>query len=228
MQWLLWKAFLIISGTAATFAVGCSKSDPVAANIPGGDDSTAGGSPGTGGSAPQKRNTDALHPVVAIRTSLGEITVKLDAELAPITVDNFLTYAKSGQYNGTIFHSVDRGFIALGGGFTPDLQEKPVQLPIRNEAHNGLKNRRGTIAMSRNPEAIDSASCQFFINLADNPSLDFKGRETAAEYGYCVFGEVVSGQDVLDRLDKAEVKSQPQFDKLPVESITIKAVQQTK
>ena len=123
----------------------------------------------------QKPASDPLHPVVVIETSLGNITVRLDAEKAPLTVDNFLSYVGAGQYDQTIVHQVYKGQGFLAGGYGTNLVEKPGRTPVRNEAHNGLKNRRGTIAMVRLPDAIDSATCQFFINVADNPALDLQG-----------------------------------------------------
>ena len=117
---------------------------------------------------------DRLHPLVQFHTTLGDITIKLDAEHAPITVDNFLAYLDQGQYDNTLFHQVLPGVAILGGGYDTFGKEKPTLPPIRNEAHNGIKNRRGTIAMARRPDMVDSSTCQFFINLADNPNLDYK------------------------------------------------------
>jgi cyclophilin family peptidyl-prolyl cis-trans isomerase len=161
---------------------------------------------------------NTAHPEVLVKTSAGDIRLRLNAELAPLSVRNFLEYVESGHYDGTIFHQVIRGYVLLGGRFTPKQFEKPVRTPIRNEAHNGLKNIRGTIAMARSPEVIDSSSCQFFINLSDNPSLDHKGRE-AEEYGYCVFGEVIEGMDVVERIAASKVRDQQSYE--PVEAIII-------
>ena len=162
-------------------------------------------------------------PKAVITTSLGKITVELDMEHAPITVHNFLTYANAKHYDQTIFHYVQPGEMILGGGFTADLKEKPTSEPIRNEAHNGLKNRRGTIAMSRSYESIDSATCQFFINLADNPKLDFRDR-TPEGYGYCVFGHVVAGADVVDRIAATPTRDQGDFVSVPVTPVVIESV----
>ena len=158
-----------------------------------------------------------------IRTNEGDIVVRLDAEKSPLTVDNFLGYVDSNFYQNTIFHQVDKGFVVLGGGYTANMQEKSGLTPIRNEAHNGLKNRRGTIAMARDPENIDSATCQFFINLANNTSLDYRSRE-ASDYGYCVFGEITEGMDVVDRIGQVQVQTVGQAEKTPVRPIVIESV----
>ena len=129
------------------------------------------------------------------RTTLGTITVALNPEKAPTTVRNFLEYVRSGYYEGTVFHRVIPGFMVQGGGFTPDIKEKPAGEPIRNEASNGLRNARGTIAMAR-LDAPNSATSQFYINLRANHTLDYGIRGA----GYAVFGEVVEGMDVVDRI----------------------------
>lgn len=165
------------------------------------------------------------HPKVRISTSLGDITVKLDAEKAPHTVTNFLEYVDRRFYEGTIFHYIDPGFIAMAGGYTEDLQAKETRAEIMNEAHNGLKNARGTISMARDPAIIHGASSQFFFNLADNASLDHVDRESAADYGYCVFGEIVEGLDVIELIASIQVRDTDDFVSIPVESIVIKSVQ---
>ncbi len=137
---------------------------------------------------------------VLLETSRGEIKLELDDQRAPETVKNFLTYAEAGFYDGTIFHRVVADFMIQGGGYTADLQAKPTLAPIRNEAGNGLKNRRGTIAMARTP-MIDSATSQFFINLRDNDFLDHRGNDPES-FGYAVFGRVVAGMDVVDSIGK--------------------------
>ena len=133
--------------------------------------------------------------MVVLHTSLGEITIALDAERAPVTVENFLAYVDAGFYDGTIFHRVIDGFMIQGGGMTPDMQQKQTRDPIRNEADNGLKNGRGTIAMART-QVRDSATAQFFINLVDNTFLDHGDRD----FGYAVFGHVIQGMDVVDTI----------------------------
>jgi peptidyl-prolyl cis-trans isomerase A (cyclophilin A) len=130
------------------------------------------------------------------RTSLGTITIALNQEKAPITVANFLKYVRAGHYDGTVFHRVIPNFMIQGGGYTPELEERPTMPPIHNEARNGLRNSRGTIAMARTSDP-DSATSQFFINLKDNHSLDF-GIGPGA--GYAVFGQVIEGMDVVDRI----------------------------
>lgn len=160
------------------------------------------------------------YPVVVLRTSVGEIHVKLNAEKAPRTVQNFLNYVDNGQYDQTIFHQVESGYVILGGSYTPEMTEREGRYPIANEATNGMKNVRGTIAMARNLEVIDSSTSQFFINLADNPQLDHVG-EGPKEYGFCVFGEVVKGIEVIDRISQAQVRDTEQFQKLPVKPIVI-------
>jgi cyclophilin family peptidyl-prolyl cis-trans isomerase len=179
--------------------------------------------------APGKSEQDLLHPSYEVETNQGKFVVRLDAEKAPLTVDNFRNYAARGHYDLTIFHQVFKGSvqIVLGGGYTADLKEKASRTPIRNEAHNGLKNRRGTIAMARRPDDEDSATCQFFINVADNSSLDFKARSHEG-YGYCVFGEVTEGMDVIDRIAKTPVHDTEKFIALPVETVVIKSVRQVK
>ncbi|MEY4195351.1 MAG: hypothetical protein RLZZ226_1719 [Pseudomonadota bacterium] len=142
--------------------------------------------------------TDASAPYVKFHTSLGDVVLKLDAEKAPATVSNFLTYVREGHYDGTLFHRVIPGFMAQGGGFNTDFAQKPTHAPIKNEADNGLKNRRGTIAMARTNDP-QSATAQFFINFADNAFLDYKN-PTPQGWGYAVFGEVVEGMAVIDQM----------------------------
>lgn len=170
-----------------------------------------------------------LFPEVTFETSLGTIRVRLDAEKAPETVDNFLyNYVKSGFYDDTIFHFVQDDFIAVGGGYDDELNAKEPSPPIRNEASNGLKNVHGTIAMSRQLEYADSATSQFYFNLADNPSLDQTDTENGETYGYCVFGKVIEGIDVLQKIAKVRVSDSSEFDNVPVEPIVIKYVRRDK
>ena len=150
-------------------------------------------------------------PRVRLVTSLGEIILELDAAAAPRTVENFLAYARDGHYNGTLFHRVVPGLLVQGGGFTPDLQPKPTRAPIPNEAGNGLSNRRGTIAAARDRGVADSATTQFFINLADNPAFDRKDEEGPYTSGYAVFGRVVQGMDVLERIAAVPTGAQGPF-----------------
>ncbi len=153
--------------------------------------------------------------------------MELDPQHAPLSVQNFLSYVESGHYDKTIFHQVVDGYIALGGGFTAELLEKPVQTPIRNEAHNGLTNKRGTIAMARQFDVIDSSTCQFFINLGDNTALDHKGR-TVEEYGYCVFGHVSEGLDVVEKIGKTPVRDLEGFEATPQQAVVIKTARRVR
>ena len=139
---------------------------------------------------------------VEMQTSMGTISLELDPVRAPETVRNFVNYAQSGFYNGTIFHRVINGFMIQGGGFTPNLIEKTTAQPIRNEAANGLRNARGTIAMARTM-VVDSATSQFFINLVDNSFLDYRGPDPRM-FGYAVFGKVTAGMDVVDKIAKVK------------------------
>ncbi len=136
--------------------------------------------------------------MVRLHTSLGVITLELDADKAPKTVANFLAYVKAGHYDNTVFHRVINGFMVQGGGFEPGMRQKPTQAPIENEASNGLKNDRYTVAMARTSDP-HSATAQFFINVADNAFLNHSA-PTAQGWGYCVFGKVVEGHDVVDQI----------------------------
>ncbi|HVX10990.1 MAG TPA: peptidylprolyl isomerase [Pirellulales bacterium] len=186
------------------------------------------GSGGDDTEAPQEKNDKPLevhgpyYPTVVLKTSMGELTIKLDPQAAPRTVNNFLHYVENGLYNQTIFHQVDAGYVVLGGTYTAELVERPGRYPIPNEASNGRKNLRGTVAMSRQPDNIDSSTSQFFINLQDNPHLDHRG-EAAEEYGYCVFGEVVEGDEVLEKIAAVAVEDKDNFQKLPVETVLIES-----
>jgi cyclophilin family peptidyl-prolyl cis-trans isomerase len=153
---------------------------------------------------------------------MGSITVELDDEKAPITVKNFLDYAASGHYDGTIFHRVIDGFMIQGGGFTRAMDQKPTKAPIKNEASNGLTNKRGTIAMARTM-VVDSATSQFFINLVDNDFLNFRA-PTPQYYGYAVFGKVTDGMDVVDKIAKVKTGFAGPHQNVPEEPIVIKKV----
>ena len=168
---------------------------------------------------------DASYPVVVMKTTMGEVRVRLNAEKAPVTVDNFLAnYVWTEHYDQTIFHHIEQGKMIIGGGFTTDLQAKPIRTAIPNEAHNGMKNKRGTIAMARHPDYINSADCQFFVNLQDNPTFDHTGRETSEQYGYCVFGEVIQGMELLDAMGEVDVTDSEGFAKLPVQPIVVESI----
>ena len=157
-----------------------------------------------------------------IETSMGSITIELDDAKAPVTVKNFLDYAKSGHYDGTIFHRVIDGFMIQGGGFTKAMDQKPTKAPIKNEAANGLTNKRGTIAMARTM-VVDSATSQFFINLVDNDFLNFRA-PTPQYYGYAVFGKVTDGMDVVDKIAKVKTGFAGPHQNVPEEPIVIKKV----
>ena len=157
-----------------------------------------------------------------LETTMGTITLALNEEKAPETVKNFAQYAKDGHYDGTIFHRVIDGFMIQGGGFTQDMNQKETREPIRNEAMNGLKNRRGTIAMART-SVVDSATSQFFINLVDNDFLDFQN-PTPQGFGYAVFGEVTDGLDVVDAIGKAKTGTVGYYQNVPDEAIVIRKV----
>ena len=227
-------------------ASGCGSRDGNSmptASLPGAGD--AGSLPGESGAA--KSAQDALHPTAIIHTSLGDITLKLDAERAPISVENFLNYVEQGHYDSTIFHQIQtKPAVIVAGGFDTFQKEKPAGLPIRNEAHNGLKNVRGTIGMARRPDMIDSSTSQFYINFAYNPQLDYKPlrsaadlldprrkqapdpqgarqSEEAAAYGYCVFGEVTAGMEVVDRIAKLPVHDvSDELTGVPAEQVVVK------
>jgi peptidyl-prolyl cis-trans isomerase B (cyclophilin B) len=161
-------------------------------------------------------------PRVVLETGLGDITIELSPDKAPLTVKNFLTYVDDGFYDGTIFHRVIKGFMIQGGGMTDAMREKPTRDPINNEADNGLKNERGTIAMART-SFPHSATSQFFINTVDNPFLDHKGK-TSSGYGYCVFGKVIKGLDVVDAIEKVRTTSRMGHQDVPVDPVVIKKV----
>jgi len=170
---------------------------------------------------------DLKHPQLVIDTSLGSFTVRLDEEKSQLTVDNFLAYTEAGLYDQTIFHQVYKDQAIIGGGYDANLTEIRTRPPVRNEADNGLKNRRGTIAMLRQIDAIDSAAGQFFINVVDNPALDYRDR-TPEGYGYCVFGEVTSGMEVVDKIANLQVKDTDKFDRTPVQAVVVKSIRRLK
>jgi len=162
------------------------------------------------------------NPVAILSTSLGDITIELFADYAPVSVDNFMQYVKDGFYADTVFHRVKAGFMIQGGGFTATLSEKPTRPPIQNEATNGLRNTRGTLAMAR-MAALRSATAQFYINVVDNRRLDHTGYGPG-EFGYAVFGRVLSGMDVVDRIAAVPTRSTAAMDDVPVEPVIIKGI----
>ncbi|CAK0782205.1 peptidyl-prolyl cis-trans isomerase A [Gammaproteobacteria bacterium] len=159
-------------------------------------------------------------PKVLLETRLGSITLELDAEKAPKSTENFLSYAKGGFYDGTLFHRVIKGFMIQGGGFTADMTQKPTQAPLENEAKNGLKNLRGTIAMARTSYP-HSATSQFFINHKDNHVLDYPGQDG---WGYAVFGKVVEGMAVVDKIAEVATGTSKGMRDVPIEPVLIEHV----
>ena len=163
--------------------------------------------------------TDASNPLVLLETSSGEILIELFPDKAPKTVENFLGYVDGGFYENTIFHRVIKGFMIQGGGYGPRMDEKPTREPIENEADNGLKNERGTLAMARTADP-HSASAQFFINLTDNDFLNHTGKD-ASGWGYCVFGKVSEGMAVVDAIAKVKTGAKGMHDDVPVDMVLI-------
>lgn len=158
-------------------------------------------------------------PQVSLKTNMGEIILELDSEKAPKTVANFLQYVKNGHYNGTIFHRVIEDFMIQGGGFDQKLQQKPTDAPIQNEAKNGLKNVTYSIAMART-SAPHSATAQFFINTNNNRPLDYPSRDG---WGYAVFGKVIKGTDIVDKIKKVSVSDQGMHQHVPVKAVIIES-----
>jgi peptidyl-prolyl cis-trans isomerase B (cyclophilin B) len=168
-------------------------------------------------------HAQSTNPTIRIETSMGDIIVELDAKAAPKTVKNFLEYARSGFYDGTIFHRVIKNFMIQGGGFTPDMKQKSTQPPIDNEADNGLRNLTGTIAMART-NVPHSATSQFFINVKDNHFLNHRAK-TVRLWGYCVFGKVVEGMDVVRAIETVPTAVVSGHRDVPSENVIIKTVQ---
>jgi peptidyl-prolyl cis-trans isomerase B (cyclophilin B) len=158
--------------------------------------------------------------MIKLETTLGDITIELDSEKAPLTAKNFLEYINSGYYDNTLFHRVIDGFMIQGGGFEPGMKQKQTRAPIQNEAANGLKNEKYTIAMARTSD-VHSATAQFFINVADNASLNYTS-STPRGFGYCVFGRVVDGQDVVDKIRKVKTGSRSGHQDVPQEDVVVR------
>lgn len=172
--------------------------------------------------SPALEPVNPANPVVVLETTLGDIVIELRQDRAPASVENFLAYARAGFYDGTIFHRVIRGFMIQGGSHTPDLEAKVTRAPIRNEAANGLRNLRGTVAMARS-SAVRSATSGFFINVEDNSQLNHKGM-MPADYGYAVFGRVLAGMDVVDKIVAVPVRRVGEHEAVPVDAVVIKRV----
>lgn len=160
-----------------------------------------------------------MSKIVKMETSAGAIEIELDDAKAPETVRNFVAYVSKGHYNGTVFHRVIKGFMVQGGGFEPGMKQKPTDSPIRNEANNGLKNKRYTLAMARTSDP-HSASAQFFINTVDNDFLDFRA-ENAQGWGYAVFGRVTAGTEVVDAIERVRTGRKGFHDDVPLDDVVI-------
>ena len=162
--------------------------------------------------------------MAVIRTSVGDIHLELFADKAPISVENFINYANSGTYDGTIFHRVISNFMIQGGGFTQEMEKKATREPITNEANNGLSNDRGTISMART-NLPHSATTQFFINTQDNPNLNHTDETSSRAWGYAVFGRVTEGMDVVDEIRFVETTRKPPYSDVPVEAVVIQTIE---
>jgi cyclophilin family peptidyl-prolyl cis-trans isomerase len=199
-------ALVTISATLLTFAALAQAADPTK----------------TPAASKSPTASTSKGPIVVIKTSMGEVKVELASDKAPISVKNFLEYVDAKHYDGTIFHRVIPQFMIQGGGFTPDMQQKPTKAPIKNEAGNGLKNTTGTIAMARTG-VVDSATAQFFINLKDNAFLDHRD-ETPAGFGYAVFGKVVSGMDVVKKIEAVPTSTKGSHENVPTTPVLIESI----
>ena len=173
---------------------------------------------GTALHADSKTKPRGDKPMVVFSTTFGEVTIELYPDRAPITVENFLAYVDAGFYDGTIFHRVVPGFVIQGGGFTEHMEQKSTRSPIKNEADNGLRNERGTLSMARTRD-VNSATSQFFINLTDNAVLDHGERD----FGYAVFGRVVDGMEVIDKIATVRTNNRGMYQNVPVEPIVIQS-----
>jgi peptidyl-prolyl cis-trans isomerase A (cyclophilin A) len=231
-----WRLSLlaIALGAAATsgWTTGCGKSRGATASASAANSSSpaeAGGVTGTTAAAAGAADSSTPKPTdpqIVLHTTAGDITLRLFAEKAPRTVENFLRgYAERGFYDQTIFHHVEPGRMLIGGGYTADLQRKPTRAPIYNESRNGISNRRGTVAMIRDPEAPHSATSEFFFNLTDNGDFDFQSTDGEDVPGYCVFGEVAAGMDVVERIAHQPTESRGEFSKVPSPTVTITSVE---
>ena len=214
MKWIWLGLTLALAGGGSVSAQDGVDMPP----IPGAADETVAAPEPAAPEAEQPKETD----MVIIKTSLGDIQVKLAADKAPLTVANFLAYVDAGFYNGTIFHRVIDGFMIQGGGFDANMRQKETRAPIKNEAANGLQNKRGTIAMARTM-VVDSATAQFFINVKDNGFLDFRAPNPQG-FGYCVFGEVVAGMDVVDKIKGVRTTTKAGMADVPLETVEILSV----
>ncbi|MCI0358395.1 MAG: peptidylprolyl isomerase [Planctomycetaceae bacterium] len=244
----------VLALIVACWLTGCgggSQADVAVSSVDGGVGPTTTTAPGTSISSqpakPKPTPPKPVDPVIVLHTSAGDIQLQLFREKAPQSVDNFLhNYAQRQFYDGTIFHHVEGSSMIIGGGYTNDLTAKETRSPIYNESQNGLKNVRGAVAMIRDPAKAHSATSQFFINVADNPALDCQGDPDRLNYspsddeqaespeaalnreqawGYCVFGEVTAGMEIVDRIAQAPTAADGDFARLPVQPITINSVE---
>lgn len=220
---------LIVATTVAAGALAQDKPEPTASAAESKPAAVQEQPTAPAKAAQQKTTPDPMHPRVQLETTLGDIVLELDAERAPVTVDNFIAYAQSGFYNGTVFHRVIKDFMIQGGQFTPTMDQKRagLRLPIKNEWQNGYQHERGTIAMARSPVA-DSATAQFFINVVDNTPGNKYDLDTPRDgAGYAIFGKVVEGMDVVDQIRNTAVQSNPKYRAggpvVPVEPVVIKS-----
>ena len=214
MKWMWLGMAMALAGGSAVSAQDGLEMPPV----PGAADTTIAAAEAPAPEPEQAKETD----MVIIKTTLGDIKVKLAADKAPLTVANFLAYVDDKHYDGTIFHRVIDGFMIQGGGFDANMRQKPTKAPIKNEAANGLQNKRGTLAMARTA-IVDSATSQFFINVKDNGFLDFRAPNPQG-FGYCVFGEVVEGLDVVDQIKGVRTTTKAGMSDVPLETVEILSV----
>ena len=226
---------LSLAVSCLVLSTGCGKGNAPAASIPEASSvdqspiaqSAQGHSTLAASTAAPVQKKPQVDPIVVIRTSHGDLKVQLFVHKAPQTVDNFLrNYVNRGFYEQTIFHHVDKNSMIAAGGFTTDLQAKPNRAPVYNESSNGLKNTRGMLAMARDPELPHSATSQFFFNLVDNAGLDYAGEGETEQFGYCVFGQIIEGLDVLDKIAQLPVAPQGDFPAVPTEPVVIQNIQQ--
>jgi len=213
---------LLVAGT-----VGCGSDDSVSASIDAGgasgDKTSTSTAAATLPASDSGQTATVDNAIVVFKTSLGTFKIQLDPAASPRTVDNFLrNYVDTKHYAGTVFHYVEKGGFIVGGGFTADFQEKQTRGRIANEASAERKNIRGTIAMARAPDDVHGATCQFFINTTDNPDLDYQEGQSA---GYCVFGDVVEGLDVVDKISHVAVGNKADFPGSPAEAVVIQSVE---
>ncbi len=172
--------------------------------------------------ASSQEKAKANNPHVYIKTNVGGFTIELYPDKAPETVANFLNYVEKGYYSGTIFHRVIKSFMIQGGGFMPDMTQKETGPPIKNEAYNGLKNKKYTLAMART-DVVDSATSQFFVNTKDNGNLDHR-KKTQDGFGYCVFAKVIEGTEVIDKIELVKTATKGSYGDVPVKPVIIKAM----